>query len=61
MKWRQSIIYLVVLVLVGGYFYYFEVVKKGEKEARRKKPGRFSTFRQTMCAGSRSLPATNRP
>lgn len=36
MKWRQSIIYLVVLVLVGGYFYYFEVVKKGEKEAAEK-------------------------
>ena len=36
MKWRQSIIYLIVLALVGGYFYYFEVVKRGEKETAEK-------------------------
>jgi hypothetical protein len=33
MKWRHSIVYLVVLLLAGGYFYYFEVVKTREKEA----------------------------
>jgi hypothetical protein len=36
MKWRQSVIYLILLVLVGAYFYYFEVVKKEEKEAAEK-------------------------
>jgi hypothetical protein len=36
MKWRQSIIYMIVLLLVGGYFYYFEVVNKERKEAAEK-------------------------
>jgi hypothetical protein len=36
MKWRHSLIYLAILVLIGGYFCYFEVVKKAEKEAAEK-------------------------
>lgn len=32
MKWRHSLIYLAVLVVVAGYYYYFEVVKQAEKE-----------------------------
>jgi hypothetical protein len=36
MKWRQSLIYLFLLVLIGGYFYTFEIVKKEEKEAAEK-------------------------
>ncbi|MCE5245271.1 MAG: DUF4340 domain-containing protein [Syntrophobacteraceae bacterium] len=36
MKWRHSIVYLVVLLLVGGYFYYFEVVGRERKEAAEK-------------------------
>ncbi|MEJ5349008.1 MAG: DUF4340 domain-containing protein [Desulfosoma sp.] len=38
MKWRHSIIYLLVLIVLGGYYYWFEVVKKREKdEAERVK------------------------
>lgn len=33
MKWRHSLIYLIVLVLIGGYYYYFEVVRKDQREA----------------------------
>ncbi len=33
MKWRNSLVYLVVFVLVAGYYAYFEVVRKKEKEA----------------------------
>lgn len=44
MKWRQSIVYLLVLLLVGGYFYYFEVVKKGEKEAADRESKKVFTF-----------------
>ena len=36
MKWRQTILYLLVLLLVGGYFYYFEVVRTERKEAADK-------------------------
>jgi len=36
MKWRQSLIYLLILLSVGGYFYYFEVVKKEEKQTAEK-------------------------
>lgn len=32
MKWRHSLIYLAVLLVVAGYYYYFEVVKQAEKE-----------------------------
>lgn len=40
MKWRSSLIYLVMFLLVSGYYYYFEVVQKKQKdlaasEARR--------------------------
>ncbi|WP_448382414.1 DUF4340 domain-containing protein [Desulfosoma sp.] len=32
MKWRHSLIYLLILALLGGYYYYFEVVQKRKKE-----------------------------
>ncbi|SHF11361.1 protein of unknown function [Desulfacinum infernum DSM 9756] len=32
MKWRQTVVYVIVLALVAGYYYYFEVVKRKEKE-----------------------------
>ncbi len=32
MKWRSSLVYLLVLVLVGGYYYYFEVIQKEKQE-----------------------------
>jgi hypothetical protein len=40
MKWRSSLIYLVIFLLVSGYYYYFEVIQKKQKdlaasEARR--------------------------
>jgi hypothetical protein len=44
MKWRQSVIYLVVLLLAGGYFYYFEVMKKGEKEAADRESKKVFSF-----------------
>lgn len=43
MKWRHSLVYLLILALLGGYYYYFEVVKKREKdEAQRAKNRLFS-------------------
>lgn len=40
MKWRTSIIYLILLALLGSYYYYFEIVGKqhkveSERQARR--------------------------
>lgn len=40
MKARQTLIYLVVLLLIGGWFTYFEVIRKGEKEAVEKQAKR---------------------
>lgn len=49
MKWRHSLIYLLVLVLLGGYYYYFEVVKKREKdEAERAKNRLFSVAAEAV-------------
>ncbi len=43
MKWRHTLIYVLVLGLLGGYYYYFEVVKKQQKdEAQRAKNRLFS-------------------
>jgi hypothetical protein len=36
MKGRQTLIYLIILLLIGGWFTYFEVIRKGEKEASEK-------------------------
>ncbi len=36
MRWRNTAVYFLVLLLVGGYFYYFDVLKKAEKEAQEK-------------------------
>ncbi|MCU0573794.1 MAG: DUF4340 domain-containing protein [Syntrophobacteraceae bacterium] len=32
MKWRHSLIYLAVLLVIAGYYYFFEVVKQAERE-----------------------------
>jgi len=49
MKWRHSLIYLLILGLLGGYYYYFEVVKKREKdEAARAKNRLFSIEAQAV-------------
>jgi len=49
MKWRHSLIYLVILALLGGYYYYFEVVKKREKdEAERAKNRLFSVAAEAV-------------
>ncbi|SMC23370.1 protein of unknown function [Desulfacinum hydrothermale DSM 13146] len=32
MKWRHTVVYVIVLALVAGYYYYFEVVKRKEAE-----------------------------
>lgn len=49
MKWRHSLIYLLILALLGGYYYYFEVVKKREKEeAQRAKNRLFSVATEAV-------------
>lgn len=45
MKWRSSIIYLVVLALLGSYYYYFEVVKKEQKAAENREAKRIFHFK----------------
>ncbi|MGV8073576.1 MAG: DUF4340 domain-containing protein [Syntrophobacteraceae bacterium] len=45
MKWRNSVLYLLILVLVGGYFYYFEVVKKEQKELSDKESKKLYHFK----------------
>ena len=45
MKWRSSIIYLVVLALLGGYYYYFEVVKKEQKAVEEREAKRIFHFK----------------
>ena len=45
MKWRSSIVYLVVLALLGGYYYYFEVVKKEQKIAEERQAKRIFHFK----------------
>jgi hypothetical protein len=36
MKFRHSLIYVLLLALIAGYYYYFEVLKKEQKEAAEK-------------------------
>jgi hypothetical protein len=45
MKWRSSIIYLVVFLLIGGYFYYFEVIRKDQKIAAEQESKRVFHFK----------------
>lgn len=40
MKWRSSVIYLIVLALLGGYYYYFEIVQKEQRESAERKAKR---------------------
>jgi len=40
MKWRHSILYLLIFCIVAGYFYYFEVVKNERKTAADKEAKR---------------------
>lgn len=44
MKWRHSLVYLLVLALLGGYYYYFEVVKKREKDEAERAQKRLFSF-----------------
>lgn len=44
MKWRSSLIYLVVFVLVAGYYTYFEVVRKKQKDAAERQAKKLFQF-----------------
>lgn len=44
MKWRHSIIYLVVFALIAGYYTYFEVVGKKRKEAAERQARKLFHF-----------------
>ncbi len=44
MKWRSSLIYLVVFVLVAGYYAYFEVVRKKQQEAAERQAKKLFHF-----------------
>lgn len=44
MKWRSSLIYLVIFVLVAGYYTYFEVVRKKQKDAAERQAKKLFQF-----------------
>ncbi len=51
MKWRSSLVYLLVLLLVGGYFYYFEVVQKRQKELAAREAKKVFQFQAEQMSG----------
>jgi hypothetical protein len=44
MKWRSSLLYLCVFLLVSGYYYYFEVIQKKQKEIAASEARKVFTF-----------------
>ena len=51
MKWRNSLVYLLVLLLVGGYYYYFEVVQKRQKELAAREAQKVFHFQTEQVSG----------
>jgi hypothetical protein len=59
MKWRHSLIYLVILILLGAYFYYFEVLKKEEEKTAEKEAKRVFHFDTKHVRAVELIPKDN--